>query len=103
MKMKLGRHTAAAIAAIFATAQIAYAEPQGKSGTVTRTIAHADLDLKSEKGKRLLQTRLHNLVNELCANDNLTTASVRKHCREAVLKAAIPQVQKAVLQAEAKR
>jgi UrcA family protein len=95
-----------AIAATFfapaVTPGIARAEPQRSADdTVAGTTSHADLDLKSGEGKRVLDTRIRHLVNELCVSDNLVSSSSRKRCKEAALKAANPQVQNAVSKAEA--
>jgi UrcA family protein len=103
--MKIAHRTTAIVTAALAatfTIGAAHAKPQGSTeDIVVGKVVHADLDLTTIHGKRVLDLRIHHLVSEACTLDSLTSSSVRRLCKQAVLDAVAPQVQKAVLKAEA--
>jgi UrcA family protein len=97
--MRTHPHTAVALtAAVCATLMSAPAQagptPPDTEDTASQSVRYADLDLTSDRGQRAYQARVRHLVDDLCIQDNLTASSARRRCKEAVRKAAIPQLKR---------
>ena len=95
--MRTRPHTAVVLtAAVCATLMSASAQaeptPPDADETASRSIRHADLDLTTDQGQRAYKARVRHLVGDLCIQDNLTASSARRRCKEAVMKAATPQL-----------
>ena len=81
------------------TLSVAFAAPAAAAEIVTVTVGHADLDLNTEAGKDVLETRVSTAIKTACIKPDtrsLKSAQAWESCKESAASSASEQIEKTI-------